>query len=86
MACVKPAPPPFKPPRFDQERAFSVCANSALLDHAITAVKGKSKAEEWIQQVLRETGAEVTVHAFQHTPEGAMEPAEFSKYCCPYQS
>ena len=77
MACVKPAPPPFKPPRFDQERAYQRLRDLCAFGPRNHGSEGKAKAEEWIQQVLRETGAEVTVHAFQHTPEGAMEPQSF---------
>lgn len=76
-ACVKPAPPPFKPPRFDQERAYQRLRDLCAFGPRNHGSEGKAKAEEWIQQVLREAGAEVTVHSFQHTPKDATEPQSF---------
>ena len=77
MACAKPAPPPFKPPRFNQERAFERLRELCAFGPRNHGSEGKSKAEEWIQQTLRNTGAEVTVHAFQHTPKDAAAPETF---------
>lgn len=76
-ACVKPAPPPFKPPRFDQERAFRYLRELCALGPRNNGSEGKAKAEVWIQQVLREAGAEVNVHSFQHKPKGSTEPVRF---------
>lgn len=39
--------------------------------------EGKRKAEALIKRVLREAGAEVSIHEFQHTPAGTSEPATF---------
>lgn len=75
--CVKPAPPPFKSPRFDQERAFQRLRDLCALGPRNHGSEGKVKAERWIQQLLRDAGAEVTVHSFQHTPKDATEPATF---------
>jgi len=77
MACVKPAPPPLKPPRFDQERAFQRLRDLCAFGPRNHGSEGKAKAEEWIQQTLRNAGAEVTVHTFQHTPNGAGQPESF---------
>ena len=77
MACVKPAPPPFKPPRFDQERAFQRLRELCAFGPRNHGSEGKTKAEEWIQQMLREAGAEVTLHSFQYTPQGAPGPESF---------
>jgi Zn-dependent M28 family amino/carboxypeptidase len=77
MACVKPAPPPFKPPRFDQERAFQRLRELCAFGPRNHGSEGKMKAEEWIQQTLRDAGAEVTVHFFEHTPKGATKPEIF---------
>jgi Zn-dependent M28 family amino/carboxypeptidase len=74
MACLKPAPPPFKPPRFDQERAFQRLRELCAFGPRNHGSEGKMKAEEWIQQTLRDAGAEVTVHEFQYTPT---EPESF---------
>ena len=75
--CEAAAPPPFKPPRFDQERAYQRLRDLCAFGPRNHGSEGKAKAEEWIQQVLRETGAEVTVHAFQHTPKSVTEPQSF---------
>jgi len=77
MACAKPAPPPFKPPRFNQERAFERLRELCAFGPRNHGSEGKSKAEEWIQQTLRDAGADVTVIGFQHTPKGATEPLNF---------
>jgi len=77
MACAKPAPPPLKPPRFDQERAFQRLRDLCAFGPRNHGSEGKAKAEEWIQQTLRNAGAEVTVHTFQHTPNGAGQPESF---------
>ena len=77
MACVRPAPPPFKPPRFDQERAFQRLRDLCAFGPRNHGSEGKAKAEDWIQGMLRDAGAEVTVHSFQHTPKGAAQPESF---------
>lgn len=76
-ACVKPAPPPLKPPRFDQERAFQRLRDLCGFGPRNHGSEGKSKAEEWILQTLRDAGAEVIVHTFQHTPKGATQAESF---------
>lgn len=77
MACVTPTPPPLKPPRFDQERAFQRLRELCAFGPRNHGSEGKAKVEEWIQQTLRNAGAEVTVHSFQHTPKGASKPEIF---------
>ena len=59
MACVKPAPPPLKPPRFDQERAFHRLRDLCAFGPRNHGSEGKTKAEAWIQKNLRDAGAEV---------------------------
>ena len=76
-ACAKPAPPPVKPPRFDQERAFQRLRDLCAFGPRNHGSEGKAKAENWIQQSLRDAGAEVSLHNFTHTPKGATEPASF---------
>lgn len=76
-ACAKPAPPPVKPPRFDQERAFQRLRDLCAFGPRNHGSEGKIKAENWIQQSLRDAGAEVTLHNFTYTPKGATEPASF---------
>jgi len=76
-ACAKSAPPPVKPPRFDQGRAFQRLRDVCAFGPRNHGSEGKTKAENWIQQSLRDAGAEVTLHNFTHTPKGATEPATF---------
>ena len=64
-------------PRFNQERAFDRLRELCAFGPRNHGSEGKSKAEEWIQQTLRDAGAEVTVHSFQHTPKDATEPLSF---------
>lgn len=77
MACTKPAPPPFKTPRFDQERAFQHLRSLCAFGPRNNGSEGKAKAEEYILQVLRDARAEVTTHSFQYTAKGASQPASF---------
>lgn len=76
-ACAKPAPPPVKPPRFDQERAFQRLRDLCAFGPRNHGSEGKTKAENWIQQSLRDARAEVSLHTFTYTPKGATEPASF---------
>ena len=75
--CIKPPPPPFKAPRFDQERAFRRLQDLCSFGPRNHGSEGKSKAEEWIKQSLRDGGAEVSVHEFQHTPKGMPQSETF---------
>src|ERR1044072_511423 len=77
MAWVRPAQPPVKPPRFDQARAFQRLRDLCALGPRNHGSEGKTKAEAWIQQTLRDAGAEVTVHSFRHTPKDATQPESF---------
>ena len=76
-SCAKPAPPPFKQPRFDQERAFRRLRELCDFGPRNHGSEGKAKAEQWIQKQLREARAEVTVHSFEHTPKGSSTPEQF---------
>ena len=77
MACAKPAPPPLKPPRFDQERAFQRLRELCAFGPRDHGSEGKAKAEAWIQQMLRDAGVEVRLHSFQHMPKGKTRPESF---------
>jgi Zn-dependent M28 family amino/carboxypeptidase len=70
-------PPPLKPPRFDQDRAFRRLQELCALGPRNHDSAGKARAEEWIQTALRDAGAEVTVHTFQHTPKGSNQSTTF---------
>jgi len=76
-ACVRLAPPPTKPPRFKQDRAFQRLRDLCAFGPRNHGSEGKSKAEDWIQQTLRDAGAEVKVHSFEHTAKGQTEPTSF---------
>src|ERR1044072_6557847 len=77
MTCVRPEAPPFKPPRFDQARALQRLRDLCALGPRNHGSEGKTKAEAWIQQTLRDAGPEVTVHSFRHTPKDATQPESF---------
>ena len=76
-ACTKPSPPPFKPPRFDQDRAFRRLQELCDFGPRNHNSPGKAKAEELIKKTLTDAGAEVTVHEFQHTPKGSNQRTTF---------
>jgi len=69
-SCTTPAPPPVNPPSFDQDSAYRRLEELCAFGPRNHASEGKSKAESWIQQQLRDAGAAVSVHEFQHTPKG----------------
>lgn len=71
------APPPTSSPSFNQERAYSRLVELCDLGPRNHGSEGKRKAEELIKRALREAGAEVSVHEFQHTPAGISEAATF---------
>jgi glutaminyl-peptide cyclotransferase len=75
-SCTKP-PPPFKQPRFDQQRAFRRLAELCSFGPRNHGGEGKTRAEQWIQQTLRDAGVEVEVHEFKHTPKGGTEAETF---------
>ena len=77
FAACRPAPQPFKAPRFDQERAFRRLQDLCAFGPRNHGSEGKSKAEEWIKQSLRDGGAEVSVHEFQHTPKDTTQSEIF---------
>src|ERR1700737_2747004 len=75
--CTRPAPPPVKPPRFDQGRAYHRLQELCALGPRNHGSEGKKKAELLIQQLLREAGAEVSLHEFQYTPKGSTDSLSF---------
>ncbi len=74
--CSKPLLP-LKQPRFNQERAFQRLQDLCAFGPRNHDSEGKSKAEEWIKRSLRDSGAEVSVHEFQHTPKGTVKSETF---------
>ena len=75
---VEPVPPPTKPPRFNQQRAYAQLVQLCALGPRNNASEGKRAAELLIQKVLKEAGAEVSLHAFDHTASGSLQPAHFT--------
>jgi hypothetical protein len=73
----KPPPPPPPAPSFDQDRAlrdlYELCGIGSR-NHGSTE---KSRAEAWIQSILRDCGAEVSIHEFTHTAKDATAPSHF---------
>lgn len=51
-----------RPPSFDQERAYTLLKDVCSLGPRNHGSESKLKAEKWIQDQLREAGAEVSVH------------------------
>lgn len=74
---VHEIPHPTKPPRFDQERAYRRLVELCSLGPRNHGSEGKSRAERWIREALLESGAEVSVHEFRHTPKGATADVSF---------
>jgi glutaminyl-peptide cyclotransferase len=75
--CTAPAPPPISPPIFDQDGAYRRLQALCSFGPRNHASEGKLKAESWIQQQLRDAGADVSVHEFQHTPKDKNQPEQF---------
>jgi peptidase M28-like protein len=76
--CSKqPAQLPATIPSFSQDRAYARLVELCDLGPRNYGSEGKRKAEELIKRVLREAGAEVLTHEFQHTAAGTSEAASF---------
>ena len=75
-SCTK-APPPLRQPTFDQQRAFRRLEELCSFGPRNHGSQGKTRAEQWIQQTLRDAGIEVQVHEFQYTPKGSTQAETF---------
>lgn len=62
VGCYRPTLSPTRPPSFDQERAFTLLKDVCSVGPRNHGSEGKLKAEKWIQEKLKEAGAEVSVH------------------------
>lgn len=60
--CQKQTLSPTRPPSFDQEHAYTLLKNICSIGPRNHGSESKLKAEKWIQDQLREAGAEVSVH------------------------
>src|SRR6266850_1175254 len=66
FGCQKQVRQPTRPPGFDQERAYSLLKEICSIGPRNHGSETKLKAEKWIQEKLREAGAEVSVHEFTY--------------------
>jgi len=58
---------PTRPPSFNQEHAYTLLKDVCNLGPRNHGSASKLQAEKWIQDKLREAGAEVSVHEFTYT-------------------
>ncbi len=76
--CLTSQPPaPTLTPSFNQDKAYARLVELCALGPRNHGSEGKRKAEELIKRVLREAGAEVSIHEFQHTSAGTSEASTF---------
>lgn len=64
VGCQRQALSPTRPPSFDQEHAYTLLRDVCSIGPRNHGSESKLKAEKWIQDKLREAGAEVSVHEF----------------------
>jgi peptidase M28-like protein len=62
VGCQRHAVSPTRPPTFDQEHAYTLLKDVCSIGPRNHGSESKLKAEKWIQDQLREAGAEVSVH------------------------
>jgi len=62
VGCQRQTLSPTRPPSFDQEHAYTLLKDLCSVGPRNHGSEGKLKAEKWIQDQLREAGAEVSVH------------------------
>ncbi len=77
LACQPKVASPTRPPSFNQEHAYTLLKELCNLGPRNHGSETKLRAEAWIQDKLRETGAEVSVHEFTYTSKDATTPASF---------
>ena len=69
FGCQRQVLKPVRPPGFDQERAYTLLKDICSFGPRNHGSESKLKAEKWIQEKLKEAGAEVAVHEFTYTPK-----------------
>ncbi|NUN49329.1 MAG: M28 family peptidase [Candidatus Brocadiae bacterium] len=74
--CRESAGPPARP-GFDGDRSYALLLELCQMGPRNHGSPEKEHAEEWIQDRLKACGAEVSVHAFRHTPATATGPSSF---------
>lgn len=62
VGCQRQPLSPTRPPSFDQEHAYTLLKDLCSVGPRNHGSESKLKAEKWIQDQLREAGAEVSVH------------------------
>src|SRR5687767_1832778 len=72
FACRRHVLQPVRPPIFDQNRAYTLLTDICSIGPRNHGSESKLKAETWIQEKLREAGAEVSVHEFTYTPKSGV--------------
>lgn len=69
--------PPPKPSRFNETRSFSFLKQLCDIGPRNNGSETKKRAEAWLEQALRDAGAEVTTHEFTYTSDGSSATASF---------
>ncbi len=77
LACQRQVSPPTRPPSFNQDHAYKLLKDICELGPRNHGSETKLKAEKWIQDKLREAGAEVMVHEFTYTGKNGAGPESF---------
>lgn len=77
LACQKQVSQPTKPLNFNQDHAYTLLKDICSIGPRNHGSETKLKAEKWIQDKLREAGAEVLVHEFTYTGKNAAGPESF---------
>jgi glutaminyl-peptide cyclotransferase len=77
LACQRQVAPPTQPPSFNQDHAYTLLKDLCNLGPRDHGSETKQKAEKWIQEKLREAGAEVSVHEFTYTAKNATSAESF---------
>jgi peptidase M28-like protein len=77
LACQKQVSPPTLPPTFDQKHSYTLLKDLCNLGPRDHGSETKLKAEKWIQDKLREAGAEVSVHEFTYAGKNATSSESF---------
>jgi len=77
LACQKQVSPPTRAPTFNQDHAYSLLKDLCNLGPRNHGSETKLKAEKWIQDKLRDAGAEVSVHEFNYTGKNWAGPESF---------
>jgi glutaminyl-peptide cyclotransferase len=70
VGCQRRPLGPRHPPTFNQDNAYTLLKDVCAVGPRNHGSEGKLKAEKWIQDKLREAGAEVSVHELTYQAKG----------------